>query len=79
MSDLGVPFDDMRPLPPGGSGSKIKSMNRIRCPKCGEEFALAYDPPSSEPETLEIRSCTSGGVYAIRIRCPKCGHEEEIK
>lgn len=56
-----------------GMTDPIPSMNRIRCTKCGEEFAL--ERYVSKP-TIWVVNTIDGPE--ITIRCPKCGHEEEI-
>jgi len=55
-----------------------KTMNQIRCDKCGKEFKLSHDDYFS-PETLIINSCQSGGIYSIEIQCPYCNHKESVK
>ena len=44
----------------------------LKCPRCGEGFVLVYADASDQVDTLEIRSCLSGGIYSVEVVCPKC-------
>ena len=57
---------------------EIKSMNLIRCTKCGEEFALITDSNALRPTLIIDIDYDWGIKEKVLIRCPKCGHEEEI-
>jgi DNA-directed RNA polymerase subunit RPC12/RpoP len=49
-----------------------------RCADCGRPFRLVGDDPKPGQAYLAIRSCDSGGIYAVRIECPHCGHEHDL-
>jgi rRNA maturation protein Nop10 len=58
-----------------GEGARLKD---VVCPQCGEPFRLVWSAGFGEAETLEIRSCPSGGIYDVRISCPHCDYEEDL-
>lgn len=55
------------------------------CGSCGKEFHLYGDSDCCGYNTddlgtyLEIRSCESGGIYAIYVLCPHCRHEHDLR
>lgn len=62
-----------------------QALKNVRCPQCRRPFALIWDDvqrhpnnPREEWQTLVIRHCPSGGIYAVRIECPFCSYEEEL-
>lgn len=51
------------------------------CNKCYNVFLLTADDYNTKCENvsyLSIKSCESGGVYAVYVECPKCKHNHEL-
>lgn len=55
-----------------------KRIKDVICPQCKKEFELSFTDYDGRPETLDIRSCPSGGVYDVLIKCPHCDYEESL-
>lgn len=50
------------------------------CERCGKSFRLVADEGGMPGEAaLCIRSCESGGVYAVYVDCLYCGHTHELR
>ena len=52
------------------------------CDECTQSFGLVAGDSVAEckpGETIiEIRSCDSGGVYAVYVVCPHCKHQHDL-
>jgi phage FluMu protein Com len=53
----------------------------VDCPNCHKRFLLVYRDYVDgirQQTTLEISSCTSGGIYSVEVKCPHCKHTEDL-
>jgi hypothetical protein len=50
------------------------------CSGCAKEFWLRSqdDAVKGVSAFVRIRSCESGGIYAIFVDCPFCGHTHDL-
>ncbi len=75
---LRISYEEVGRLADRLAGHRLKDQV---CPQCRKPFTLTwndYGAEGSQPQSLFISDCPSGGVYDVKVACPHCDYEEEL-
>lgn len=53
----------------GFSKNTVRSIRKMKCPRCGFEFSLIY------ARTFACAGCPEAVIGCEKVRCAKCDHE----